>query len=86
MRVCLVPHHSHDIVMWSGYLLLANVSALSGTKPAIAAKKWEEGAHVISLQLLCTVCMPLPGVTSTDPQHLADAPSLQPFSSMSLAF
>ena len=39
----------------------------------------------MSLQLSCTVCMPLPCVTSTDPQHLADAPSLQPFPSMSLA-
>ena len=40
----------------------------------------------MSLQLLCTVCTPLPAVTSTEPQHLADAPSLQPFSSMHLAF
>ena len=93
MCVCLilpvVLHHPQLKMVWS-----CNPNAIPSSQRfcnardqvCYSGKKWEGGAYVMSLQLLCTVCMPLPWVTSTDPQHLADAPSLQPFSSVSLAF
>ena len=84
MCVCLVLYHPQLNMVRSCnpilimYLQCQGLSLLQG-------RKGGEGAHVMSRQLLCTVCRPLPWVTSTDPQHLADAPSLQPFSSMYLA-